>query len=85
MDYSPYEIVQEQDYPAILITAGKKDGMVSYNEVARFAAKLRLMKKNTVCSNSSNPPLLFYVGNYGHWGPTFGQQASFILEHLKDD
>ena len=47
LSYSPYDNIKEQDYPAILITAGLHDSQVQYWEPAKFAAKLRAMKTDS--------------------------------------
>ncbi len=44
--YAPYENVEAKEYPTILITAGLNDPRVSYWEPAKWAAKLRAMKKD---------------------------------------
>ena len=45
--YSPYDNVQAQDYPHVLITAGLTDPRVTYWEPAKWAAKLRAFKTDS--------------------------------------
>jgi len=70
--YSPYDNVQEQDYPALLITAGLHDSQVQYWEPAKWCAKLR-------DHHTGNNPILMYCSmSSGHGG------ASGRFEALKE-
>jgi oligopeptidase B len=62
MTYSPYDNVEAQDYPNILITTGLHDSQVQYWEPAKWTAKLRDMKTD------DNLVLLKTEMDYGHGG-----------------
>lgn len=70
--YSPYENVEEKDYPNILVTTGLHDSQVQYFEPAKWVAKLRALKTDR------NILLLQTEMNYGHGG------ASGRFDYLKD-
>jgi len=44
LSYSPYDPVQAQDYPNMLMTAGLHDSQVQYWEPAKWVARLRATK-----------------------------------------
>jgi oligopeptidase B len=70
--YSPYDNVQIQSYPSMLITGGLNDPRVSYWEPAKLAAKLR-------ASKTDNHVLLLKTNmGSGHFG------ASGRYEYLKE-
>lgn len=60
--YSPYDQVQTQDYPALLVTAGLHDSQVQYWEPAKWVARLRARKTD------DQPVLLRTQMEAGHGG-----------------
>ncbi|HEY9845129.1 MAG TPA: S9 family peptidase, partial [Candidatus Caenarcaniphilales bacterium] len=70
--YSPYDNVESQDYPHLLITAGLNDPRVQYWEPAKWAAKLRALRTD------NNLLLLKTNMGAGHGG------ASGRYERLKE-
>jgi len=70
--YSPYDNVEQKNYPNMLITTGLYDSQVQYWEPAKWVAKLRAYKKD---SNK----ILFHIDmDSGHGG------ASGRFESLKE-
>jgi len=62
MRYSPYDNIDNLDYPSILVTAGLWDSQVQYYEPAKYVAKLRDY-------TTSNNPILFKINmSAGHSG-----------------
>ena len=62
LSYSPYDQVEEKDYPAIFITTGYHDSQVQYFEPAKWIARLRDKRTN-------KEPLLMYCNmDAGHGG-----------------
>ena len=84
LDYSPYDNVRAQDYPAFFITTGFWDSLVQYYEPAKWVAKLRALK-------TDDNPLLFHIAmDAGHSGRSgrfrrnheLAMQYAFILDVL---
>ncbi|CAE8653173.1 unnamed protein product, partial [Polarella glacialis] len=84
MEYSPYDNIRMQDYPAALVTASLNDTMVGYWEPLKYVSKLRRMKTD------SNPVLLKVNFHAGHGGSTDRYEAmrdqahnfAFLLDQL---
>jgi oligopeptidase B len=70
--YTPYENVQKNDNPNMLVTTGLHDSQVQYFEPAKWVAKLRDMKTD------DNILLLKTNMDFGHGG------ASGRFDYLKD-
>jgi oligopeptidase B len=62
LSYSPYDNIQAQDYPALLVTTGLWDSQVQYYEPAKYVARLRATKTDR------NPLLLYVNMAAGHGG-----------------
>lgn len=77
LSYSPYDNVQAQNYPNLLITSGLHDSQVQYWEPTKWVAKLREMKTDT--------KLLFLHTNMeaGHGGASgrFNSLKEMALEY----
>jgi len=84
LEYSPYDNLRMQDYPAALVTASLNDSMVGYWEPLKFVSKLRRIKTD------SNPVLLKVDFHAGHGGASDkyksmqeqAQHFAFLLEQL---
>ncbi|MEC4674989.1 MAG: S9 family peptidase, partial [Nitrospirota bacterium] len=82
LSYSPYDNVEEKDYPHLLVTTGLHDSQVQYWEPAKWVAKLRQMKTD------SNRLLLKTNMDAGHGGATGRfrrfKELAFIYSFLLD-
>ena len=85
LSYSPYDQVEEKDYPAIFITTGYHDSQVQYFEPAKWIARLRDKRAN-------KEALLMYCNmDAGHGGASgrdnaikeLAEEFSFILKNAK--
>jgi oligopeptidase B len=80
--YSPYDNVQEKDYPRMLVTAGLNDSRVAYWEPAKWVAKLRVTKTD------ANALLLRTRMGTGHSGPSGRyerwREEAFVFAFLLD-
>ena len=91
MDYSPYDQVRRQHYPAVYVTAGFKDSRVQFYEPTKMVAKIRQYKLNegwNACGETSRP-LLLRVTDAGHFGGTgearyqdISYWMTFLLHHF---
>jgi oligopeptidase B len=72
LSYSPYDNIEEKEYPNLLVTAGLHDSQVQYWEPAKWVAKLRYMKTD------DNVLLLHTQMEAGHGG------ASGRFEYYKE-
>ncbi|MCP5369295.1 MAG: S9 family peptidase [Rickettsiaceae bacterium] len=74
--YSPYDNVTQQNYPALLVTAGLADPRVGYWEAAKWVAKLRELKKD-------DNTLIFKTNmKFGHAGAS--RRFDYLLEIAED-
>jgi oligopeptidase B len=84
LSYSPYDNVQAQAYPAMLVTTGLWDSQVQYYEPAKWVAKLRALKTD------DNPLLLHVDMEAGHGGKSgrfqrhreTAMEYAFVLDQL---
>jgi oligopeptidase B len=84
LSYSPYDNVQAQAYPAMLVTTGLHDSQVQYWEPAKWVAKLRVFKTD------NNLLLLHTNMDAGHGGASgrfrrfkkVAMSYAFLLDQL---
>lgn len=86
LSYSPYDQIKSQDYPAILAIGGLTDPRVTYWEPAKWVAKLRAIRTNSL-------PILLKTNMEGGHGGASGRFVrlreyalvySFALAMLED-
>eukprot|EP00640_Fibrocapsa_japonica_P006072 CAMPEP_0113940890 /NCGR_PEP_ID=MMETSP1339-20121228/6920_1 /TAXON_ID=94617 /ORGANISM="Fibrocapsa japonica" /LENGTH=118 /DNA_ID=CAMNT_0000944861 /DNA_START=53 /DNA_END=409 /DNA_ORIENTATION=- /assembly_acc=CAM_ASM_000762 len=84
LEYSPYDNIRHQKYPAIYITCSLHDPRVAYWEPAKWAARLREM-------NTGNNPILMKIDmSSGHAGASDrykylreeAEEISFVLDKI---
>jgi oligopeptidase B len=84
LDYSPYDNVKAQDYPALWVTTGLWDSQVQYYEAAKWVARLRALK-------TDDNLLLFHINmDAGHSGRSgrfrenqeLAMQYAFLLDQM---
>ena len=84
LSYSPYDNVQAQDYPALLVSTGLWDSQVQYFEPAKWVARLRRLKTD------DRPLYLRVEMEAGHGGRTgrfrqlreTAEDYAFILDQV---
>ena len=84
LSYSPYDNIEPQDYPALLVTAGLNDPRVQYWEPAKWVARLRAVR-----TDDRLMVLRTHMGA-GHSGPSGryevlrerAQEYAFLLDAL---
>lgn len=77
LSYSPYDNVEEKEYPNTLVTTGLHDSQVQYWEPAKWVARLRELKKD------NNLLLLYTDMTSGHGGASgrFASLKTLALEY----
>lgn len=77
LSYSPYDNVEEKEYPNTLVTTGLHDSQVQYWEPAKWVARLRELKKD------NNLLLLHTDMTSGHGGASgrFASLKTLALEY----
>jgi oligopeptidase B len=68
--YSPYDNIENKNYPAVFITSSLYDSQVQYFEPAKYTAKLREF-------NTSNAPILMKMNLIGGHGGMSGKINQF--------
>ncbi|KAF9586028.1 hypothetical protein BGW38_010300 [Lunasporangiospora selenospora] len=95
--YSPYDRVQSQPYPAMMIQGGLTDSRVSYAEPLKWVAKLRSIDgktndcqsvpkesalKKKMCADKDDTPLLLQMEDGGHFSGDPALWMAFGLHQL---
>ena len=84
LSYSPYDNVQDQEYPHLLVTAGLHDPRVQYWEPAKWVAKLRDTKKGNQKLFLKTEMKAGHMGQTGRYGylEDVAFSYSFVLDIL---
>ena len=82
--YSPYDNIQAQEYPPMLVTGGLNDPRVTYWEPAKWTAKMRATKTDTnllVMRINMGAGHFSNTGRYGRLKDTAEEYAFALIAH----
>jgi oligopeptidase B len=68
LSYSPYDNLEAQEYPNLLVTTSLHDSQVQYWEPAKWVARLRALRADTIRPGDENRLLLRTKMEAGHGG-----------------
>ncbi|CAL1147798.1 unnamed protein product, partial [Cladocopium goreaui] len=80
LEYSPYDNLRMQDYPAALVTASQNDTMVGYWEPLKYVSKLRRVKTDSnpvLLKATEGGYMLFRLPHCYPWADSFQQRRVF--------
>ena len=84
LSYSPYDTVNPQAYPPILVTAGLHDPRVTYWEPAKWVARLRATRTNDALLLLKTNMGAGHGGKSGRWDSLreTAEEQAFVLTQL---